>query len=74
MTDKLEWKPVSEIPADVKTAFFHKHTQPTWMLVHKDNKGVWRASIGMITAEVIDPETYFYIPTSVIPPLPPVTT
>lgn len=70
MTDKPEWKPFSEMPADMTSVFMGRADLPAFLLASKGRDGVWRANFGLVSAEITEPETYMFLPLAIIPPVP----
>lgn len=66
----IEWKPVVEMPADMRQAFIWRPGMPCWQIAWKDSKGIWGATFGLITPEIIDFEGYYFVPLTVVPAFP----
>ena len=65
----FEWRPASEIPSSLNSAFFQNHSMPVWVVARKEDDGNWYSVFNGISVRMVIDDLYF-IPSDVIPDLP----
>ena len=65
----IKWLPISEMPAELGTAFFHCRGWDSWVIGHKKADGKWYAAFGLVQPEMQFSGNEHFIPGNVIPPL-----
>lgn len=66
----MKWAPVAEMPEEMRSAFIWHPGQACWQIAHKGDDGVWKVAFGLCQAVVADFERYYFVPLTVVPPLP----